>query len=180
MKEFENIPEEFFDLLETKDFAALSKEEKELVLEKISEQEYNEFFQMLADFKSLDQEIETEAPDFEILKEAKVAKKKDRSIYYKVAVAAAFLLFTGLRIWDYKSEVHPPVEIAVADTLSDSNPESRIDERWLAGRLEILKESTKSVEQNKGVSLLQEDYPEEFVLDFGSATIPRASLRTRF
>ena len=40
MKEFENIPEEIFDLLVSKSFDELSTQEKKLVLKNISKEEY--------------------------------------------------------------------------------------------------------------------------------------------
>lgn len=181
MKELENIPTEFFDLLEKKSFEELNLMEKNEVLKKITEQEYKEYHKLISDFKILDEEMEASASDFEKLLEVKSEKGTNSKIYYRMAAAFAILLFASLTYWDINNK---PVAIvpdnALADTLNNPKEESTIDSQWLAGRLEMIKQSAESSEKNSGISLANEDYPKDFVLDFGSRTIPGGNLKVKF
>lgn len=182
MEAFDNIPAELFNLLEKKGFEELSSNEKNEVLKTITEQEYKDFYQLISDFKMLDFEVNSPPMDFEKLMEEKGGEKSNIKVYYRMAAAFAILFFAGLTIWDFNFYNYVDVpNSSFADSSSFSGiDDSSIDPKWLEGRLEIIKQSTESSERNAGLSLKNEEYPEDLVLDFGSSIIPGGRLNQRF
>ena len=179
MKEIENIPTELFELLEKKSFEELNPEEKADVLLRITKNEYEEYYKLIADFKSLDEEMEIAPSDFEKIKESSF-KGKSTKVYYRIAAGFAILFFAALSFWEmsHQTIIDDPVVLLVDSIQEDKS--SQLNDQWLSGRMEMLKESASSAKKNTGVSLANEEYPEEFVLDFGSGFIPGGNLKRRF
>lgn len=183
MKEFENIPEEIFDLLGSKSFDELATQEKKLVLKNISKEEYEDLSRLLLDFQQMDTEIQLEEQDFETFKSQILPHKNKRisgPAYYQIAASIAILFFAGLSFWDLSRNMPDESEEILWADSSSVRVEPQIDQQWLEARLNILKESTETSGKKSGLSLANDEYPEELVFDFGRATIPGGELRESF
>jgi len=135
MRNLENLPEEIFDLLAQKKFAELSESEKQKVLMHLSQEEFENFNSIVADFQSLDSFSNTQTVGQDSREPSMLQKILNYPIpLYQVAAAFLILGFASFLFF----------------TKSNSTSE----------------ETPIAIEQTKGKSLEQDNYPDELVLNF--------------
>ena len=113
----------------------------------------------------MDAEIQLEEQDFETFKSQILPhknKRKSGPAYYQIAASIAILFFAGLSFWD----------------LSRNMPDDSEEILWADSS--SVKESTETSGKKPGLSLANDEYPEELVFDFGRAIIPGGELRESF
>lgn len=141
MKNKKELPEQIFDWLADKKYADLSAEEKALVDQYLTAEEYDAYAGLITDFQFTDRQLETglPAPDFEPQPQPLWKKV----LTYKIPLyqaAAAFVIFgvfsMALSSWNGQSTSFQLEERAAVD------------------------------QDTMGTSLAEDDYPEELVFDY--------------
>ena len=107
---YENFPEELFDLLNSKAVSELTASERELILEYMTIDEFAAYQAIVADLKAENRVLEIETPPFEAPKPTWYAS----IVHYPIPayqVAAGFLLMICLfGFWPQKGSLHPSTE----------------------------------------------------------------------
>ena len=144
MKNMENLPEAIFDLLASKAYQELNRDERSAVLEHFSAEEYDQYREVVGDFQSLDRSMIV-SPGEQIASAEKPSLLR-RILTYKLPVyqvAAAFLLFV------FSTTTISNTKYNRGSNHAD-NPVVKVDA-----------EGT-----NAGTSLANDDYPEALVINF--------------
>lgn len=139
MKNLEKYPEKIFELLASTSFEQLNTAEKLLVDQHMTESEYRDFYEIILDTKTLDQyiPIDIPIPAFSKTPRSFISKILHYKMpFYQVAAALAFCILSTAYLTQQFS-------------LSQSSDRSKTD-----------------TISNNGVSLAEDNFPEQLVFNF--------------
>ena len=137
MTEFNNLPEEIFDLMKTASFESLSEKQKTLVLSHFSEEEYRDYHDFLVQFSEADNRmkdsVHSKLSEISDDQNSQGIRKSSISIWHAlIAVVLASLIsfFVGRSTSDTDcSSAELPVIFAQQDTLGKSLAEDNYPEQ---------------------------------------------------
>ena len=132
MKNMENIPEDFFDLLSEKPFELLSEQEKQKVLALMTEDDYRSYWSLVHDFQALDDALLSERSNVQDFFEQKdslpapqaaVPTTATRIPFYQWAATFVLLITAsvGIRFMAGQSMMYPSEQLELSDSLAYAN-----------------------------------------------------------
>jgi hypothetical protein len=173
MKNMEDLPENIFDWINEYAFSELNEAKRKEVLEFLTETEYEDFRMVLSNFKDLeeerDTEIQTPAFDFNAV-DLQTASIQNKLNYYRFAIGFLVLLIGAVLVW--KSETptldFKETESATISSSSGVQPSPEL----INFQIQTMKQTIESNERRMGVSLADENYPDDLILGFPGGGLP--------
>jgi hypothetical protein len=169
----EEIPEHIFDLMSEKTFDELSSLEKEAVLKYMTEHDYRENSIMIEDFQTVDANLQFDAvsPVKNNEKSAEPSKGRFAFSYLQIAATVIILISLGMgfgQFFNQSSDVLPIVAEEETSNIKVSAPVyvnvTPVNVQAMEMEVQKIKQVASQVNEEKGSSLEEDNYPEEFVI----------------